>query len=574
MLRDKPLILGPEPEAGHSAAADVVIGRILYERFLIERELPGSAAGGGLRAYVAKDLKNYCSRVVLRWLENLSDERAEGSPSYEQLCNVLIGLDHPNVDQIVEAGKLFDGRPYSVSTLFTGQPLSEILSQGKRLTVEQTARVTDAVYEGLAAAHARKILHCSVNPANILISDFDGPSESIRLINFGAAWPINVCTNRADETVAEDDPLCFAAPETLFKLSHRSPASDVYSLAALVYRMLVGKVPFKAADRESLLAMVAAGEMELPTASRTDLRLETERLITDGLSAEAAWRPQKIDDFGTRLVFSLRGPDITPEISSEKPLPVQEFDADPTQDGNELIIEMPVAASESVEKRLTRVQPRPPTAFSDRAITWSLIVLLLAGALSIPVGRIFMSESAKASAVGTMVPKPPESDERRQIKYSIENGEGVSKRQAGLSSKRQLSLTAENAGELYVIEELAAADAPFEFRLAYPKAGSAAVEAGKNFRIDIPGTSPSDNARAIWIVWQAEKNSELEWISNGNAPAVEDVRKLKHFLERNRNLRVQIGNDYATGQVILTGSGERIVHRITVEPDPTLTAQK
>lgn len=571
MLRDEPSMLSPERERTHPAAME--IGRILSERFLIERETTHS--GDLFRTYVAKDLKNDCVRVFLRSCGQAAHGDENDFGSYEKVCAKLIGLDHPNVEEIIEAGKLFDGRPYSISRYFEGDRLSGVLNGGKRLTIEQTARVIEAVYDGVSAVHDRRILHCAIAPSNILISDLDRPNESIRLINFGTAWPVGICSLQTGEMALEDDTRFFAAPETLVKLGHRSQASDVYSLAALAYRMLVGKPPYRTTNANELLESIASLKIEVPSDLRTDLSRETERILLSALSPESAWRPQNIYDFGSRLVLSLRGTSAPPRRSNGKAAEPEPIEIPATDKITAFVEEtVPLESYLTPPRRLTRVHNRPPTAFSDRAVTYSLILLLLAGALSIPIGRLFWNDMAKASTVGTMLPKAPEVNNRRELRFSIDpSGDGV--RRAVPTTKRVLSLTSDVPGEIYVIEETSTDESPIAFRVV---SSTSAITPGKPMITDLADGKELPGLKAIWIVCAAAKNGEIESLKTaGSSSSPEEMRKMKHFLERNKNLRVDVASDDATGQTVLNGTGERIVHRIAVQseqPDPALTAQK
>lgn len=580
MERNEHLIVHSDRDKTGSMVPESVVGHVVYERFLIERDVTGSAGRGRFQAYIAKDLTNYCRKVVLRTLnEPLAGPDAD-SPSYGQICGVLSVIGHPGVEEILESGKLFDGRPYSTTNIVEGERLASVLRGGKRFTIEQTARVIEALYEALAAVHERNILHCAVDPTNIVVSDFDEPSERVRLINFGTAWPIGICESVYGRALSEDDPLYFAAPEALAKLGHRSTTSDVYSLAALAYRMLGGNVPFREADRESLLAAIDAGKTEPLSNLRTDISCEAEKLILSGLNFEPAWRPQNAGDYGSRLVLALRRSPIVvrEEVTDEAVTPAADTSPDRLNiETKTLTTETFDKPAETPEKRLMRIPGRNATPLSDRAITWSLIVLLLAGALSIPVGQMFLSGETKAAAVGSMVTKAPENNVKRRLKYSMEQRATTGTRvqaAASSSSRRLLTMVPDNAGELYVIEEFSGDAVPLGFRFAYPKSGSAATEAGKMLRVELD--TPIETI-AVWIVWTADKNVEFESFRQGlerNDPANENARNLKHFLERNRNLRVEVSSDEATGQTILTGNAEKIVHRVALQPDVSLTAQK
>lgn len=549
------LRFGLDENAFHTTES--AVGRVLYERFLIEREIGDPAFAGFFRSFVAKDLKHFCRPVIFKSCDLPKTDLAEDdSPSYQHLCSVVIRLEHPNIEPIIEAGELPDGRLYSVSDFVEGQTLADRLAAGKRLSLEQVAEIVDRLSEVLAAAHSRNVLHCDINPSNVIIPAREG-FTNLRLINFGTAWPIDLGRELLADDHADASRYQYAAPERLVRLGQRSPASDVYSLSALAYRLLTGNAPFEFSDREELLEAIAAAAVEPPSNFRTDLGRETERLILYGLQFEAAGRPHDIEDFGSRLSSSLRPlsyvlpsikAPVMPEQNREKFVRLSE-----DSDKNE------IAGSINT---LNRIPSKTPPVVSDRWITWSLIVLLLAWALSIPIGQTLLADS-KDSKNDTTLPhvtaKASENVQKRQIRFATD------------SAFSHLTLFSDGAGDLYVFREIAAQNAGTEFRMVHPSgAQPASIEAGKQVRINLTDRSDLTPVKAIWIVWTGIKVSGLESIKTNAGNGVisaEDTQRLRHFLERNRNLRIETTTDQTNGQTLLNGTNDKMVYRISVKPN-------
>lgn len=569
---DKVLTIPSGPDDDHTKIPGSLVGRILYERFLVQRDIADLSFGGRFNTCVAKDLRNFCRTVVLKIVNEPQSGVTSTPPSYEHLTDLLSRLEHRNIEEILETGVLHDRRPYSVSRLVAGETLCQQLKNSRRFPLERAARIIEALSKGLGAAHTANVLHCDVSPANVMIADSDGPDEEIRLINFGCSWPVDFRREGKLDDWADADSIRYAAPELLVKLGHRSPASDIYSLAVVAYTMLVGKVPFDSADRDHLLAMIESGRPDLPTERRTDLSGETERIILEALRFESARRPQGVEDFGSRLAESIRPHPLILERRGPAPLPNSDEVAAALI--NEAATD-PASGLKSVE-RLKRVTVRP-AGVSDWAIAWSLILLLLAGALSIPIGQTMLVEGSKGGPTGSLVTKDPENTARRQIRYTIESPNAGDTRSGGPShstllaaGNQQLAIVSDTPGDLYVLKEFSSENDPVGFQIIFPYAGlrpvSPGIEAGKPVRTSTTDIGDGRAAKAVWVIWTAVRNEDLEAFRNaasGGQASAEDSPKIKHFLERNKNLRVDVGND-ATGQTILNGAGDRIVHRIAV----------
>lgn len=566
MYRNGPLIL-PSNSDGTDALLESVTGHVIYDRFLIEDELADSGSAP-MRAFAAKDLKDYCRRVVLRVVELPSDVSGSSSPTYVQLCKAIADLRHPAIEEVTEFGDLDSERQYSIAAIAEGQRLSDLFQAGRRATLDQITAIIEPLSKALGAAHSKNVLHCAVNPSNVIVSDIEDPGRTkVRLINFGVAWPVDIPASDLNCSERPEHPIFFAPPETLSPLGHRSPASDVYSFSALVYWLFCGRAPFHHSEREGLLASIAAGTVELPSSLRTDVTRTADRLLLTGLSAEMSQRPQNIEDLGQRLIQALEPPRI-PVAPVRQPRKKQSKQVDEATKPASLprFLEQPKPVAK-VAVRRTIAAPKA-TTFSDRTVTWSLIVLLLAAALSIPLVRAFLNDGAKVSAVSSIAEPVIEQKVRREVRYSIARL-GTNDADA---SNSFLTLTSDTAGEFYVFQELARPDGPMEFKQVFPAQAGVAAEAGKPVKVSLKNEMAESETKALWVVWTAAATEELGRFQGGAKN--DEARGLKHFLERNRDLKVEVGSDTVTGQTSLVSTSERIVHRLVLDPLPALTAKK
>jgi serine/threonine-protein kinase len=169
---------------------------------------------------------------------------------FDRECQAM-GLlsDHPNIVTVYDSGYTEAGRPYLVMAYLPQGTLADRLGRDGVIAAAEVSALGVTLAEALHAAHQAGVLHRDVKPSNILVSNFGAP----QLADFGIA-------RLADATVRSLTGFAFspayAAPEVL--AGHEpTAASDVYSLAASLYELLVGRPAFFERDEDNLFAVMA-----------------------------------------------------------------------------------------------------------------------------------------------------------------------------------------------------------------------------------------------------------------------------------------------------------------------------
>ena len=202
----------------------------------------------------------------------------------------LAQLDHPNIVRVhawLEAG----GEYYLVMQYVAGGSLGARLKKEKVLSWQDAARYVADVGEALVEAHKRGVIHRDIKPDNIL---WDEAKDEAMLTDFG------VSARLAEQGSAAGTPV-YMAPEAFD--GHVSPALDVYSLAATLYRLVTGELPFAKAPVPSLLYQKQQGLPD-PDPNCACIPEALERIIRAGLAAKPDERPS-MADFVARLRAAL-----------------------------------------------------------------------------------------------------------------------------------------------------------------------------------------------------------------------------------------------------------------------------
>ncbi|WP_330186399.1 serine/threonine-protein kinase [Dactylosporangium sp. AC04546] len=139
-------------------------------------------------------------------------------------------LSHPNLAQVFDYGES-GSTPYVVMELIAGETLERRLVAGP-VPPDEAFRLCAEVAAGLAAAHDAGLVHRDVKPANIMVT-----TTGAKLVDFGIAAPAGAGEERVLGTPA------YVAPERIMG-GAVTPASDVYALGVVLYKLLAGVLPW------------------------------------------------------------------------------------------------------------------------------------------------------------------------------------------------------------------------------------------------------------------------------------------------------------------------------------------
>ncbi len=224
---------------------DVVLpmDELVGGRYRLEREL---GRGGMATVYLARD-STTGQDVALKLLQPELAARV-GLARFTREIRIVSGLTHPGILPVLDTGE-FHGVPYFTMPVVAGDTLQHLLVRERQLSVPQAVQFACEVADALDHAHAAGFVHRDVKPSNILLDH----GRAV-LADFGVA--------RA--TDAENDESLTATGVTVGTASYMSPEqasadrldgrSDIYSLACVLYEMLVGGPPFTGPTTQAIRA--------------------------------------------------------------------------------------------------------------------------------------------------------------------------------------------------------------------------------------------------------------------------------------------------------------------------------
>jgi formylglycine-generating enzyme required for sulfatase activity len=236
-----------------SSATHLGPGSTLLNRFKL-LEMIGE--GGMSRVYKAVDLRKVEAgaadpHIAIKVLTVPFASPADAMAVLSREAHSLQSLTHPNIVRVFDCDRDND-IVFMTMELLCGQSLFDKMRAGKGengLSPDTARRLIKSIAEALEFAHGKNILHGDLKPGNVFITQ----TGEIKVIDFGLARLMvqpgevqpKAAANAADQMRALTP--AYASPEMLDN-EVPDPRDDVYALACVAWKLMTGKLPFKAKD--------------------------------------------------------------------------------------------------------------------------------------------------------------------------------------------------------------------------------------------------------------------------------------------------------------------------------------
>jgi tetratricopeptide (TPR) repeat protein len=178
---------------------------------------------------------------------------------FQREAEAAAGLRHPNVVQIYDVGDA-GGQPYFTMELVDGGSLAKKLA-GAPQSALQAAELVATLAGAVQAAHERGIVHRDLKPSNVLLADDGTPKVS----DFGLARRQDDGAGLTQTGVVVGTPSYMAPEQARGRPDAVGPAADVYALGAILYELLTGRPPFRAATAAETVQQVISQEPAPPS---------------------------------------------------------------------------------------------------------------------------------------------------------------------------------------------------------------------------------------------------------------------------------------------------------------------
>jgi serine/threonine-protein kinase len=251
----------------------------LADRYTLEREL---GRGGMATVYLAGDVKHR-RKVAIKVLHP-EIGAAIGPERFLREIEIAASLQHPHILPLYDSGDAA-GNLYYVMPFVEGESLRDRLKREHQLPQEDVIKITSEVASALGYAHSREIVHRDIKPENIMLS-----GGSAIVADFGIARAASAMEQQqlTQTGTVVGTPL-YMSPEQSVG-SDIDGRSDEYSLACVVYEMLVGEPPFTGPNVQAIIARHSMQAVSPPSIIRISIPETMERALLKALEKTPADR--------------------------------------------------------------------------------------------------------------------------------------------------------------------------------------------------------------------------------------------------------------------------------------------
>ena len=212
------------------------------------------AIGRGGMGVIYRARQRYSRRIVaLKRVLAYQAESPEILVRFRREAEAVAKLDHPNILAIYEVGQSEDGLPFYSMKFASGGSLREA-APTLRDRPNDCARLMAKVARAIDYAHQHGILHRDLQPGNILLDENGEPLVS----DFGLAKWLTESSDLTRTLTAFGTPGYIAPEQAESAAGDLTPASDIYSLGAILFHLLAGRPPFVGANALSVIHQAAA----------------------------------------------------------------------------------------------------------------------------------------------------------------------------------------------------------------------------------------------------------------------------------------------------------------------------
>ena len=286
---------------------------ILTDRYRIERQI---GAGGMATVYLAHDLK--LGREVA--LKVLRPELGAvlGTERFLAEVKITARLDHPHILTLIDSGSA-GGLLYYVLPYVRGESLRDLLNREQQLGVDQALTITKHVGSALDYAHRKGVVHRDIKPENILLQEGEA-----MLADFGIALAVQESAGgRLTETGLSLGTPHYMSPEQATGDRNVDARSDLYSLASVLYEMLVGEPPMTGKTVQAVIAKLMTEPAMHVRTVRPTVSEHVDAAVAKALAKVPADRFASVAEFTRALdTAPVAAPGVAASAASTGAIPV------------------------------------------------------------------------------------------------------------------------------------------------------------------------------------------------------------------------------------------------------------
>lgn len=233
-----------------STSPRVAPGTVLAGQYRVGEHLGGGGYGDVYRAHSLR----LDRPVALKLMRTRSG--AGVRERFLREAQIAKRLEHPNTVRLLDYGDPDGERPFLVWELLRGETLADRLARLGPMTPVQVHRLARQVLSSLEEAHEAGVVHRDIKPSNLMLCDFAGQQDFVKVLDFGVAKDVRL---GHDDLTGEGEvlgtPRYMAPEQVLGKMV--VPATDLYALGLVMAEALTAKPVLSASSKTQAVALQA-----------------------------------------------------------------------------------------------------------------------------------------------------------------------------------------------------------------------------------------------------------------------------------------------------------------------------
>jgi serine/threonine protein kinase len=268
------------PIDGLGLTYGIVGPRLLGGKYRLERLI----ARGGMGAIYQAVQEGLARLTAIKVLNPEFVNNPLALERFRREALAIAGLNHPNIVTIYDFGVTPSGCSYIAMEYLKGRPLSRVIEQEGKLSLERALSVIEPICHALAEAHNKGVIHRDLKPDNIMLERV-GETEIVKVVDFGLAKLKQKAEQRRITGSLVIGTFDYMSPEQCQSLE-LDATSDIYSLGIVIYEMVTGQVPFRGSSRLATIYQQINEPPRPPRALAPELPDEVEQVILKALSKD------------------------------------------------------------------------------------------------------------------------------------------------------------------------------------------------------------------------------------------------------------------------------------------------
>ncbi len=274
---------------------------LMFNQYEIIRPI---GSGGMAAVYLAKRNDGHYQKNVAIKILNSGYLTPDIKNRFLREQQILAELRHPGIVPLVDAGTTVDQMPWFALEFIDGPAIHDFCEQ-HNASMEARVRLFLKVCDAVQFAHSQGVLHRDLKPANILVESIDGKHQPV-ILDFGIAQKQNT-PNLTSQGNIIGTPSYMSPEQIKGQSAQLDRRTDVFSLGVVLYRLLVGRVPFMGDTVVDTYQKIMQQPLDNIVASVPEFPRDLQTILATCLRKQAANRYQSVRELSQDLKNWLAG---------------------------------------------------------------------------------------------------------------------------------------------------------------------------------------------------------------------------------------------------------------------------